>query len=65
MTIGRNEELPPLPEPEGTHLRNHLKQVCSGRGYTCYMSSDKKLVHGIKLNLLIFIIKKEFFKRVA
>lgn len=29
MTIGRNEDLPPLPEPEGTHLRNHLKQVCT------------------------------------
>lgn len=27
MTIGKNEELPPLPEPEGTQLKNHLKQV--------------------------------------
>ena len=23
------EELPPLPEPEGTVLKNHLKQVCA------------------------------------
>lgn len=29
MTIGRNEELPAFPEPEGTQLKNHLKQVYS------------------------------------
>ena len=27
MTIGRKEELPPLPEPEGSVLKNHLRQV--------------------------------------
>ncbi|XP_063401019.1 MAP kinase-activating death domain protein-like isoform X5 [Mytilus trossulus] len=27
MTIGKNEDLPPLPEPEGTQLKNHLKQL--------------------------------------
>lgn len=25
---GSNEEVPALPEPEGTILKNHLKQVC-------------------------------------
>ncbi|XP_078333104.1 MAP kinase-activating death domain protein-like isoform X3 [Crassostrea virginica] len=34
MTIGRNEELPPLPEPEGTHLRNHLKQALASMSMT-------------------------------
>ncbi|XP_065942198.1 MAP kinase-activating death domain protein isoform X9 [Magallana gigas] len=34
MTIGRNEDLPPLPEPEGTHLRNHLKQALASMSMT-------------------------------
>ncbi|XP_062621255.1 MAP kinase-activating death domain protein-like isoform X1 [Saccostrea cucullata] len=34
MSIGRNEELPPLPEPEGTHLRNHLKQALASMSMT-------------------------------
>lgn len=25
---GADSDLPPLPEPEGTILKNHLKQVC-------------------------------------
>ncbi|XP_055995615.1 MAP kinase-activating death domain protein-like isoform X3 [Ostrea edulis] len=34
MTIGRNEELPSFPEPEGTHLRNHLKQALASMSMT-------------------------------
>lgn len=30
---GANEPIPMLPEPEGTILKNHLKQVGKSRGY--------------------------------
>ena len=32
---GNNEEILPFPEPEGTILKNHLKQVKSTRLHVC------------------------------
>lgn len=33
------EEIPPLPEPEGTILKNHLKQVSPQRPLACKVQS--------------------------
>lgn len=44
-------EIPPLPEPEGTILKNHLRQVCNSALVLLILKSSYPLLANVSLYL--------------